>query len=473
MSSPIRFGTDGWRGIIAEDFTFANVRVCAQSVSLFLQEAGLAERGLVVGYDTRFGSEDFAAAASEVIAANDIQVYLCDRPTPTPVVAYSILSRKAGGAVVITASHNPPRWSGFKFRSEYAGSAPPEVLSMIEARVPEVLSTGVRRVPLTEAIEHGLVEQFDPRPAYTRQIEQQLDLPSLRQAGLKIVVDSMHGAAAGYLAGLLEGGETQVWEMRKERNPAFPGMHNPEPIERNLGPLIEEVRHRGADVGLATDGDGDRLGVVDEKGRYVDQLQTFGLLTYYLLEVRGLRGPIVKSVTTTRMVRQLAELYGVPLHETSVGFKYLGPRMVETDALIAGEESGGYAFRGHLPERDAVLSGLYFLDFLARRRAKPSQLLAELYDRVGPHYYGRIDVVLTDKVKTQLVERAASLRPRAIAGLQVVDSDSADGRRFIFANGWALIRFSGTEPLLRIYTEVPEEKLVKEVLEACRQLLEI
>lgn len=473
MSSPISFGTDGWRGIIAEDFTFANVRVCAQSVALFLHETGLAESGLIVGYDTRFGSEDFAAAVSEVIAANDIHVYLCDRPTPTPVVAYSILNREAGGAVVITASHNPPRWSGFKFRSEYGGSAPPEVLSKIEARVPEVLRTGVRRLPLTEAIENGLVEQFDPRPAYAQQIEQQVDLPSLRQAGLKIVVDSMHGAAAGYLDALLKGGETQVWEMRKERNPAFPGMHNPEPIERNLEPLIEEVRRRGADVGLATDGDGDRLGVVDENGRYVDQLQTFGLLTYYLLEVRGLRGPIVKSVTTTRMVRQLAELYGVPLHETSVGFKYLGPKMVETDAIIAGEESGGYAFRGHLPERDAVLSGLYFLDFLARRRAKPSQLLSELYDRVGPHYYGRIDVVLTDESKPQLVERAASLRPRAIAGLPVVDSDSADGRRFLFANGWALIRFSGTEPLLRIYTEVPEEKLVSEVLEACRQLLEI
>ena len=223
MSTPIRFGTDGWRGVIAEDFTFANVRVCAQSVSLFVQEAGLAERGLVVGYDTRFGSEDFAAAAAEVIAANDIQVYLCDRPTPTPVVAYSILGRQAGGAVVITASHNPPRWSGFKFRSEYAGSAPPEVLSMIEARVPEVLRTGVRRLPLTEAIEHGLVEEFDARPAYTRQIGQKVDLPGLRQAGLKVVVDSMYGAAAGYLAGLLNGGETQVWEIGRSVTPPSRG----------------------------------------------------------------------------------------------------------------------------------------------------------------------------------------------------------------------------------------------------------
>jgi phosphomannomutase len=467
--STIRFGTDGWRAIIAEDFTFANVRACAQATAHYVKEAGLAGRGMVVGYDTRFASEDFAAAVAEVLAGNGIPVYLCDRPAPTPVVGYAILKRQAAGSVVITASHNAREYSGFKVRTEYAGSAPPEVLGRIEALLPR--SGRPRRLPLAEAKEKGLVELFDPTPEYLAHVAGLVDLEGLRAAGLRVVVDSMHGAGAGYIRRLLAGGRTHVREVRSARNPLFPGMHNPEPIPRNLAPLRQAIRRHGAQVGLATDGDADRLGVVDGAGRFVNQLQTFALLVYYLLEVRGLRGAIVKSVTTTGMARRLGELYGVPVHETAVGFKYLGPKMRETDALIAGEESGGYAFRGHLPERDGVLSGLYFLDLMARRGKDAAELVAELFQKVGPHYYDRVDIEMTPEERTRVESRLEGLRPEAIGGLRVTGSDRTDGLRFLLdGGGWALIRLSGTEPLMRIYTEVQHEELVARVLRDVREL---
>ncbi|HZP27145.1 MAG TPA: phosphoglucomutase/phosphomannomutase family protein [Dehalococcoidia bacterium] len=471
MSSPIKFGTDGWRGLIADDFTFANVRICAQAIALYLKDAGLAERGLVIGFDTRFGSEEFAEAVAEIAAGNGIHVYLCDHPAPTPVIGYSILDLKAGGSAVITASHNPRQWNGFKFRPEYAGSAPPEVLAQIEGYIPGIAEgAAVPRLPFAEAQASGLVQLFDPAAAYRSQIARLIDLDRLRAAGLRVVVDSMHGAASGYIAGLLSGGKTRVLELRSERNPYFPGMHNPEPIARNLQPLAEAIRLETADVGLATDGDGDRLGLMDENGNFINQLEAFALLTYYMLEVRGLRGPIVKSVTTTQMVKRLGELYGVPVYETGVGFKYLGPKMTETDALIAGEESGGYAFRGHLPERDGVLSALYFLDLMASRGKKPSALLAELFAKVGPHYYDRIDIELAPEQALAVRERVAALQPSEIAGRKVLATDTTDGFRYLLDEGWVLIRFSGTEPLVRIYTELSDRELVPQVLQDCRRL---
>jgi phosphomannomutase len=469
MSQSIKFGTDGWRAIIGKEFTFANVVACAQGVAAYVQARRLGGRGLVVGYDTRFASEDFAAAVVETLTANGIGVYLCDRPTPTPVVSFSALTRKAGGAVVITASHNPAQYSGFKFRPDYGGSAPPEILAQIEGAIP-ANSQQVPRLPLDQAGSQGLLEVFDPRPAYYKHLGRLVDLELLRANGLRVAIDSMHGAAARYLRSVLKGGKTQVREIRAVRNPLFPGMHNPEPIERNLEPLVRAMRRLGADVGLATDGDGDRLGVIDEKGQFVNQLQTFALLAYYLLEVRGLRGPLVKSVTTTRMILRLGQIYGVPVHETGVGFKYLGPKMMQTDAIIAGEESGGYAFRGHLPERDGILSGLYFLDLMARQSRKPTDLVEELYARVGPHYYDRIDLHLTEVERHRVLERVRSLRPTEIAGRPVVDVDTTDGFRYLLEEGWALIRLSGTEPLLRIYAEVQDQALVPRVLSACREL---
>jgi len=471
MGSEIKFGTDGWRAIIADEYTFENVRVCAESVARFLKSTGMAERGLVVGYDTRFASADFAAAVAEVVAAHDIKVLLSTVPTPTQTVSWSILDRNAGGAVVITASHNPWRYNGFKYKPEYAGSASPEVVAQLEAPLAEIQSTAVHRMALAEAERQGLVERIDPRPAYFAQLAKMIDLAPIRAAGLKVCVDAMFGAGQGYLPHMLAGGKTQAIELHGEMNPNFPGIGAPEPIGRNLTALMEAVRTEKADAGLALDGDADRFGLVDENGVYVDQLQVFGLLAYYLLETRGERGAIIKSLTTTQMVVRLGELYGVPVHETAVGFKYLGPKMIETNGMIGGEESGGYAFRGHLPERDGVLAALCFLDFMARTGKRPSELLAELYERVGPHYYERTDFRMPAAEKEAVQARVAAARPSSVAGIGVVDYDNIDGFRFHLENGgWLLLRFSGTEPLMRIYTEAPDRALVPEILKAGQEI---
>ncbi len=469
----IKFGTDGWRAIIAEDYTFENVRACAASAAMYLKKRGLAGRGLIVGYDARFASEDFAAAVAEVAAAYGIKVALSETLCPTPVVSFSIIDRKAGGGVVITASHNPWRWNGFKYKPDYGGSASPEIVAEIEEPLPDLVGRDVPRMDIDEAKKAGLVQTFDARGPYLRHVAKLVDLDRLKAAGLNVAYDAMYGTGAGYFGELLGGGKTKLTELHGFRNPVFPGMHAPEPIARNLTEMSALLAKGGYDAGIATDGDADRVGIADERGNFINQLQVFGLLAYYLLEVRGERGAIVKSVTTTRMVQRLGELYGVPVHETQVGFKFLGPKMMETDALIGGEESGGYGFRGHVPERDGILAGLYMLDFMARTGKRPSELLAELYEKVGPHYYDRIDLALRPEDRDAIWARAEALRPRTVAGINVTSIDTTDGFRFILDDkGWLLFRFSGTEPLLRIYTEVVgDESLVQKVLSAGRELL--
>jgi phosphomannomutase len=470
-ANPIKFGTDGWRAIIAEDFTFDNVRVCAQATAQYLKRAGLAERGCVVGYDTRFQSDNFAAAVAEVLAANDVRVFLSDSPAPTPVVGYAILTHKAGGSIVITSSHNPAAYNGFKFRTEDGASAPPEILSQIEQLIDAAFGHNVPRLPLDEAKSRGLVQMFDPKPLYMEHLGKLLDFNRLRNTKLSVVVDPMHGAGMGYIRDVLIGGTTKVHEIRGEVNPNFPGMHNPEPIMRNLDQARFALHDYGAQVALCTDGDADRIGIMDGDGHFVNQLETYALLAYYLLEVRGERGAMVKSVTTTSMIWKLGKLYGVPVYETGVGFKYLGPKMVETDAMIAGEESGGFAFRGHLPERDGVLSGLYVLDLMVQRRKLLPGLIEELFAKVGPHYYDRIDITMTPADRDRIAALLPTLQPKEIAGLAVESCDRTDGLRFMLPDGaWALIRLSGTEPLMRIYTEVLAKTQVQPVLQAVRKL---
>lgn len=466
---PIKFGTDGWRAIIAEDYTFANVRVCAQGAAQYFKGTGEADRGIVIGYDTRFESDAFAAAVAEVLAANGVRVFLCDSPAPTPVIGYAIINRKAGGSVVITSSHNPAPYNGFKLRTSNGASAPPEVLGKVEALIGEAYGKETPRMPLEEAIGKGLVQKFDPRPAYLEHIRELL--PETGKGGLRVLADPMYGAGAGYIREVLAGSGHEVHEIRGERNPAFPGMHNPEPIPRNLEATVAAVRELGANVALCTDGDADRIGVLNHNGEFVNQLETYALLAYYLLEVRGERGPMVKSVTTTSMIWRLGELYDVPVYETPVGFKYLGKRMIETDAMIAGEESGGFAFRGHLPERDGVLSGLYILDLMARKGKDLPALIEELFAKVGPHYYDRIDITMTPEDTERIRSLLPSLQPGELAGLKVEGTDTTDGLRFLLEGGaWALIRLSGTEPLMRIYTEVRDKAKVQPVLQAVRKL---
>ncbi len=447
------------------------MRFCAQGVADYLKQVGLASRGVIVGYDNRFASEDFASATAEIFAGNGIKVQLCPKATPTPVVCFGIATQQAGGGVIITASHNPAKWNGFKFRAESGASAPSEVIAELEKHISQTIaSKRINRMALAQALEQGLVEYLDLTPVYLERVAKLIDLNELRQSKLKVVIDPMYGAGAGYVKTLLSGEAIKVVEINSERNPAFPGIQ-PEPIAPNLGKLSATVKEQGANVGLASDGDGDRIGIIDENGEFLTQLQVFALLCLYLLEIRGKRGPIVKTITTTSMVDRLGEIYKVPVYETSVGFKYVAPIMIAEKALIGGEESGGYGFRGHIPERDAILASLYFLDLMIKTGKTPSQLLDYLYIKVGAHYYDRMDLTFPEGERQRMIERISGNLPENIEGVRVVKTDTTDGFRFILAdNTWLLIRFSGTEPVLRIYTESDSQARVRKLLEFGREL---
>jgi alpha-D-glucose phosphate-specific phosphoglucomutase len=469
-SNPIKFGTDGWRAVIAEDFTFENVRYCAQGVAEYLKKAKLADRGLVIGYDTRFASEDFAAAAAEVVAGNGIKVYLTTKALPTPVISFGVTDKKAGGAIVITASHNPPEWNGFKYKDEHGASASDEITSKIVEFISRAYDEGgVDRLPMVEAKKRGLVVATDLDPAYITQIARLIDLDKLKKAGLNLVIDPMYGAGSGYLTKMLAGGNNKLTEINAVRNPLFPGLQ-PEPIMPNLDGLSAAVVKQQADAGLATDGDADRMGVIDEKGNFINQLQVFALLCLYMLEVRGERGPIIKTLTTTSMTYRLGEIFNVPVYETAVGFKYVAPLMMSKGALIGGEESGGYGFRGHIAERDGVLASLYFLDLMVRTGKSPSELLSYLYSKVGPHYYKRVDIKFPEQKRQSIIDRVR--KPiETIDGVKVTKLDTTDGYRFILAdNTWLLIRFSGTEPLLRIYNETDSPERAERILKIGREM---
>jgi alpha-D-glucose phosphate-specific phosphoglucomutase len=473
MTSPIKFGTDGWRGIIAEDFTFDNVRICAQAVAEYLKQNRLDKQSLVIGYDTRFASEDFAAAAAEVIAGNNIKVHLCLKPAPTPVVSFAVPTTKSAGAIVITASHNPGSWNGFKYKSQDGASAPGEITSQIEGNIASLTRLGgdVKRLPLDKALKKGAVDYLDPSPAYFDHLSQFVDMEELRRQKLDIIVDSMYGAGIGYFKTVLENGNLKITEINAERNPSFPQIQ-PEPIAKNLTKLSRLVVQQKADVGLATDGDADRIGIMDEGGQFLTQHQVFALLCLYFLEVRGERGALIRTLTSTMMISRLGKLFDVPVYETPVGFKYVAPLMMEKNTLIGGEESGGYGFRGHVPERDAILAGLYFLDFIVKTGKTPSQLLDYLYSKVGPHYYDRMDFHISAAKRQTILNRLSFSSPDTIAGTKVTKVDTAEGFRFFLGDeSWLLIRFSGTEPLVRIYSEAESLEKARVLLDEGKKLI--
>jgi phosphomannomutase len=471
---PIHFGTDGWRGVVADDFTYHNVRAVSQAVAAYLMAD---RRAVVVGHDTRYCAELFAREVARVLAANGRHVLLLDGPAPTQVSSWTVVDRGAAGGVVVTASHNPPEFNGLKYKPDYGGSAPPEVVGELErltARAQED-DTFVREMPFADALEQGLVDIIDPRPAYIAQIGHMIDLPRLRDSGLGILHEAMHGSGAGYVRLLLSGGRTVVDELHAERNPGFGGMH-PEPIEQYMPDAMQRMRAGGYDLGIANDGDADRVGIIDERGVFVNQLQVMALLCMYLLEKRGERGDLVRSLTTTEMVDKLGERFGVKVHELRVGFKYIGPVMTETNALIGGEESGGFAFRGHLPERDGILAGLMVAQMIVDYGMPLSRILAHLEDLVGPHAYARHDIRLPregyDKRREELYARIKSNMPSTLAGGRVVRTRDDDGFKFYLDDGsWVLVRFSGTEPLIRVYSEAPTRERVDELLHALESFL--
>jgi phosphomannomutase len=464
MSGIIKFGTDGWRGKIADDYTLESVRRCAQGFATYLLDKNYKNEIVVVGYDQRFLSDHFAAATAEVLAANHLKVHLTDSVTPTPVISFSVVDRGAAAAVNITASHNPYFDNGFKVRDKNGGAIAPEGLKEIEAMIPDA-SQEIRRVAFDDAVEQGKISYFDPKPAYITQINKLIDLQPIKDAGLKILIDPMWGNASGWFPRLLDGGKSKVLEIHNQRNPVFPEMTRPEPIPPNVDAGLRAMLEMKADVLIITDGDGDRVGLGDEHGKFVDQLRVYALLAYYLLEVRGFRGPIVKTLSTTTMLNKLGKLYNIPVHETGVGFKYVAPKMVETDAMIGGEESGGYAFHGHVPERDGILAGLFLLDMMVKLERKPSELVDLLFDKVGAHYYDRIDVSFQGDRKSY-EQRILEANPELIGGLKVTGLQTTDGFRFNLEDGgWLLIRFSGTEPIIRVYTETTKKECVQDILD--------
>jgi len=464
MTYKISFGTDGWRGVIAEDYTFDNIRRAAQGFASYLVEKGFSGRWVVVGYDKRFHSENFAAAVSEVLTANGLNVYLTDGATPTPVIAFAVVNKKACGAVNITASHNPPTDNGFKVRDENGGAIDPEGLNRIEALIPDSAGSA-KRVALHDAMREGRVVKFDASEAYIENIKKLVDLQKIRDAGFTVLVDAMWGNGAGWFTRLLAGGKTTVIEIHNERNPSFPEMRRPEPIRPNIDVGLKATVTNKADVLLITDGDADRCGIGDENGEFINQLRVYALLALYLLEVRGERGAIVKTLSTTTMLNKLGKLYNVPVHETGVGFKYVAPKMMETDAMIGGEESGGYAFRNNVPERDGILAGLYFLDFMVQTGKKPTELLQMLFDKVGEHFYDRVDTPFSGDRATR--ERLIlDAKPATLGGLKVTELVTVDGFQFKLEDGgWLLIRFSGTEPIMRVYCETTHKDKVKAILD--------
>jgi phosphomannomutase len=368
---------------------------------------------------------------------------------------------------MITASHNPPADNGFKIKSDIGGSADPAFVSAVE----KLVNTPVKRMKLNEALDKGLVQYYDPTEAYLAQLAQMVDIDGIKNSELDIIVDSMFGAGLGVFPQILAGGKCTIAQMRGERNPAFPGMHNPEPIARNLNGLLETMRDSYAELGIANDGDADRVGIVDENGRFMNQLEVYALLAFYMLEIRGERGALVKSISTTSMAEKLGKLYGIDVHETPVGFKHIGPKMLETNAVMGGEESGGFAFRGHIPERDGILSGLMIADMMVKTGKSASGLLDMLFDKVGPHYYDRIDFTFEQEKRAEIMQNIKTKPPKELGGSKVARIRDDDGFKYYAEDGsWLLIRFSGTEPIMRVYTETGSPDKVQENLNVGRSL---
>ncbi len=478
----IHFGTDGWRAVISEEFTFDNVRRVAQAIAeKTLADAAATRNGggqrvpsMVVGYDTRFLSDRYAIAVAEVLAANGIHVWLTQGDSPTPVTSFAVVDQKADGGVMITASHNPPRYNGIKLKAAFGGSASPADCKDVERRIVAANGAPPQRLDLEAAIEQGLVARFDPFPAYTKHVHKLVDFDAIRQANLSVAVDAMYGAGRIYLRKMLEDAGCRVVELRNEMNPGFNGIH-PEPIARHLGPLIDEMLSGEHWIGLATDGDADRIGAVDPTGRFIDPHAIMALLIEHLVNERKLRGSVVKTVSTTQMLNRLALRYGLPIYETPVGFNHITDYMLSENVLVGGEESGGISIIGHIPEGDGLLMGMLLVEMVAQRKQTLVEMLDELMAApdVGVFRYGRVDRPVRPFKKSDLVAGLMTNVPDTLADVSVMDVSSRDGVKFILADdSWLLIRPSGTEPVLRIYAEGRTEEQVKALLSLGGELAE-
>ncbi|WP_019120632.1 phosphoglucomutase/phosphomannomutase family protein [Brevibacillus massiliensis] len=465
MSRRITFGTDGWRAVFADGFTVENVRIAAQAIAALTVEKGQQEQGIIVGYDTRFMGRSFAEEVVRTLTANEIKTYIVNEATPTPVVAFGVKNFAASGAVVVTASHNPPEYNGIKYIPDYAGPANPEITERIEALIREIQETGqVKLISKEEAIARRLMRHIYLRPHYEAHLRRMIHFDVIKQAGLRVVVDPMHGAGIGYVSRMLAEAGAEVTAIRSNADPLFGG-DLPEPTERRLKGLAEEVVRQRADLGLATDGDADRFGVVDHTGKYVSANQILSLLTRHLVKNRGQVGRVVRTVATTHLIDRIAGKYGLGVTETPVGFKYIGAEMLQGDVLIGAEESGGGSVSGHIPEKDGILLNLLVAEMCAWERKSLEQMLSDLHDEVGRLYSTRLDVRLDGQAAR--MKSFLQTPPRQVGPYRVKEAVECDGVKLLLEQGhWMLIRPSGTEPLLRIYCEAANREAFADLCEA-------
>ena len=464
MAQEIKFGTDGWRGIIADDFTFENVRRVAGAIASYVLKYEDAQRGVFIGYDTRFVSERAAQIAAEVVAAAGIPVKLANDYTPTPAVSYAVKNNGAAGGVMVTSSHNPWNWNGVKFKAKFGGSATPAIMKKIE----EEMSAG--------AMPHGAkaaIEEVDLKTPYVAAVCRFADMDLIGKTKFKFAIDSMYGSGRGVLAGIFQERGVPFVAIRQEVNPLFPGI-NPEPIQPHIALLQETVLKEKCDAGLATDGDADRIGAVAEDGSFVDSHKIFCVLLRWLLVRKKWPGDVVRAFNTTRMLDRISAKYGRKLYETPIGFKYTADMMMEHDILIGGEESGGIGYSRFLPERDGVLNCLLLANVMAEEGKPLGHLVADLQSEFGSHYYGRRDLHIAEEIKQSAIQRARSESTQSLGRYRVVKKENLDGIKFFLdaptngngAEAWILFRASGTEPLLRLYSEAASPELVEEILTA-------
>lgn len=463
----IKFGTDGWRAVISETFTFNNLRLVSQAIADFILDENSTDPTAVVGFDTRFLSDRYAAEVARVMAANGIKTWLARADTPTPAVSYAIVEKKATAGVMITASHNAPRYNGLKLKASFGGSASPAQNKLVERNLERNLLDAhePNLMDYDLAVKKELIVKFDPAWAYYAHLGTLIDLDMLSSGELRVVADGMFGSGRGVIAEMLTRSRTHVHNIRHEMNPGFGGIH-PEPIERNLGLLISTIQAGHFDVGLATDGDADRIGAVDAKGNFVDPHRIFALVLHYLLDKRNLRGNAVRTVSTTRMIDRISADFGQKTIETPVGFNHIADLMIQNGVVMGGEESGGMSIKGHIPEGDGILMGLLLLEVMSAARMPLHALVGDLLAQYGPACYKRTDMRLRHPVdKLELTNRLVNGAPDAIDGVAVERVETVDGIKYYLDDGsWLLIRPSGTEPVLRVYAEAPSDDRVKALL---------
>jgi len=463
----IAFGTDGWRGVIAEDFTFANARAVARAIARYVVRGEDARKGVIVGYDHRFASDRIAAAIAEVISASGTPVWLTDKPCPTPTVSLLVRQRNAAGGVVITASHNPYRWNGIKYKASYGSSASPSIVAQLEKELEGVLHDAIPPLPPRKS----LIQPLDPRAPYLDTIEKLVDWPRLRNAKLRFVCDPMHGSAAGLLAALFTRNEIACDEIRGTRDPLFGGVH-PEPIEPHIEALRQAVRAGKYDAGLAADGDGDRIGAIDRDGTFVNPHQILALLVWHLAGTRNLPGDIAKTFSVTKLIDKLALKFGRKLHEVPIGFKYICELMLEQNILIGGEESGGIGTSLYLPERDATVSALLLAELMAWHGKSLGELIRDLYAEFGEFHYGRVDLDLKPGQKEKAIAHFSDGNLARILEWPIVRREDMDGVKLYLGEiGWVLVRTSGTENLLRVYSETSKPGTTQRVLGAVTEMV--